>query len=203
MSDITLHEKLVEIQKELKAPKSEHNAFAHFDYRSAEKILEAVKPLAHKRGCSVVCTDEMIHVGDRHYVKAIAVLSDGNSVIEACASAREQEIKKGMTEDQITGSASSYARKYALSGLFAIDDTKDSDSQDNTSVSAKKSIPPFPVDDPATDKQRGLIKQLLERKNVAVDEMPAYLESEFGIIPGSTMTKQDAKNIISELMGSK
>lgn len=197
----TLHSKLVEIQQELKAPKSEHNSFANFDYRSAENILQAVKPLCHSRKLSIRCTDKMEYVGERHYVVATAILSDGEKTETATASAREQEVKKGMTEDQITGSASSYARKYALSGLFAIDDTKDADSQDN-SYNNSNTAKAF-SDDLASDKQRGLIKTLLMQRDVDVSEMPTYLESEFGIIPGTQMLKEDAKNIIRELMGNK
>lgn len=121
---------LIEIQKRLKAPKDKHNKFGGFNYRSAEGILEAVKPICHELGCSLVLSDEIFQVGERYYVMAYARLisPDGETVVTAYA--REPESKKGMDESQITGTASSYARKYALNGLFAIDDAKDADTDE-------------------------------------------------------------------------
>ena len=128
---LTLIQKLAAIQKELKAPKNQRNNFGGYNSRSAEDILEAVKPLAIKYGAVVHLSDEVIQVGERIYVKARVSLFDmddiGNS-ISSYALAREEETKKGMDGSQITGAASSYARKYALNGMFAIDDTKDSDA---------------------------------------------------------------------------
>ena len=118
---------LQQIQEELKAPKSQFNKFGNYNYRNCEDILEAVKPIAAKYGAAVVCTDEIVQIGERYYVKATARLYAGE-VIETTAYAREPLDKKGMDESQITGAASSYARKYALNGLFAIDDTKDADT---------------------------------------------------------------------------
>lgn len=131
MKESTMNDKLVKIQKDLKAPKDEFNNFAKFAYRSAEKILEAVKPLVHAEGLHLILTDEVVNVGNANYVKATVAISDGENVIETTAYAREEVSKKGMDSSQITGSTSSYARKYALNGLFAIDDNKDADSQDN------------------------------------------------------------------------
>ncbi len=125
--------KLLGIQHELKAPKNQRNNFGNYNYRNAEDILEAVKPLCYKWQATLTITDDIILVGDRFYVKATAKLMDieDGSVVEVSALARESFDKKGMDSSQITGSASSYARKYALNGLFCIDDTKDADSQDN------------------------------------------------------------------------
>jgi hypothetical protein len=124
--------KLVKIQAELKAPKNQTNAFGKYKYRSAEDIVEAVKPILSKYGTALVITDEVVQVGDRIYVKATAtLLDDTDNTISVSGWAREEEVKKGMDSAQITGSASSYARKYALNGLFAIDDTKDSDATNN------------------------------------------------------------------------
>lgn len=121
--------KLVKIQAELKAPKNQTNAFGKYKYRSAEDIIEAVKPILFKYETALVVSDEIVQVGDRIYVKATAELIDNTDfAISSVGWAREEEIKKGMDAAQITGSASSYARKYALNGLFAIDDTKDSDA---------------------------------------------------------------------------
>lgn len=127
----TLHERLVKIQQELKAPKNQRNTFGNYDYRSCEDIIEAVKPLLD--GLTLVIDDEVVNVGERNYVKATVFISDGKNQIQTTAFAREAETQKGMNEAQITGSASSYARKYALNGLFAIDDTKDADTMDNRS----------------------------------------------------------------------
>lgn len=119
---------LIEIQSQLKAPKSQENKFGGYKYRSCEDILEAVKPLLKEQGCTLTISDEMVEVGGRIYVKATAVLSNGTEQASTTAFAREAETRKGMDDSQITGSASSYARKYALNGLFCIDDTKDADA---------------------------------------------------------------------------
>jgi hypothetical protein len=130
MKDKNIRQKLQGIQSSLKAPKGQTNTFGGYRYRSAEDILEALKPLLGEWGCSLVIQDEMVEVGGRVYVKASANLidNDSESVLSTTAYARESETKKGMDDAQITGSASSYARKYALNGLFAIDDTKDPDA---------------------------------------------------------------------------
>lgn len=124
-----INEKLLEIQTELKAPKSQYNAFGKYNYRNCEDILEALKPLLAKVKATVVITDEIVNIAQRFYVKATVRLInvENEEVIETSAYAREPENKKGLDESQITGSTSSYARKYALNAMFAIDDTKDSD----------------------------------------------------------------------------
>jgi hypothetical protein len=119
---------LAEIQKEVKSPKGNYNSFGKYKYRSAEDIVESVKPIIHKYGFFLVLTDEIVQVSDRIYIKATAILSNGTETYSAVGYAREEEAKKGMDASQITGAASSYARKYSLNGLFAIDDTKDSDA---------------------------------------------------------------------------
>lgn len=121
---------LIKIQSELKAPKGQYNSFGKYKYRSAEDILEAVKPLLAKNNCHLTLTDEVVMVGDRYYVKATAILTNGEDAISTTAYAREDLDKKGMDGSQITGTASSYARKYALNGLFCIDDTKDADTDE-------------------------------------------------------------------------
>ena len=129
-------EKLAKIQKELKAPKGQLNKFGGYNYRSCEDILEAVKPLLD--GAILTLQDEIINIGNRFYVKATATFTDGTCTHSVTAMAREPETKKGMDESQITGMASSYARKYALNGLFCIDDTKDADTMDNTPALKRK-----------------------------------------------------------------
>lgn len=122
--------KLVEVQNELKAPKSQFNKFGNYAYRNCEDILEALKPLLNEVKAIVNISDEIVLVGERYYVKATVKFIDAETgeIVEASAMAREEESKKGMDASQLTGSTSSYARKYALNGLFAIDDTKDSDT---------------------------------------------------------------------------
>lgn len=117
------------IQSQLKAPKSQYNQFGKYKYRSCEDILEAVKPLLEAQKCTLTLTDDVVMVGDRIYVKATATITnvDGGSRVSTTAFAREEVEKKGMDSSQVTGAASSYARKYALNGLFCIDDVKDSD----------------------------------------------------------------------------
>jgi len=123
-----MHNKLLEIQSKLKAPKNQTNAFGKYKYRSCEDILEAVKPLLKEQGLTMTISDTLDGIGDRNYVRATVTLSDGEKEISVSAYAREEETKKGMDGAQITGAASSYARKYALNGLFLIDDTKDADA---------------------------------------------------------------------------
>lgn len=125
-----IYAKLAAIQAELKAPKSQFNKFGNYHYRKAEDILEAVKPILAKNGCILNCTDELMLIGDRYYIKASAIITaiDDGSQMTTTAFAREEAEKKGMDGSQITGASSSYARKYALNGLFCIDDTADSDT---------------------------------------------------------------------------
>lgn len=126
-----LHEKLLAIQTKLKAPKGQYNSFGKYSYRSAEDILEAVKPLNAEQGVLLTITDEIKEIGGRVYVVATATVSDGTDELKVSAFAREPENKKGMDESQITGATSSYARKYALNGLYAIDDNKDADTDEH------------------------------------------------------------------------
>ena len=126
---MNINKQLRELQAELKAPKGQRNSFGKYNYRSAEDILEALKPLAVKHGLTFVLSDSIIGVGDRVYVQVTAsVVNDEGQLVESTAYAREEENKKGMDGSQVTGAASSYARKYALNGLLLIDDTKDADA---------------------------------------------------------------------------
>ncbi len=134
-------DKLIAIQSELKAPKGQYNSFGKYKYRSAEDILEAVKPLCVKHNVLLTLTDSIELIGERYYVKATARVSDGTKAVEVTALAREDLDKKGMDGSQITGTASSYARKYALNGLFCIDDTKDADTDEYTAKTQGKKDP--------------------------------------------------------------
>jgi hypothetical protein len=134
--------KLVKVQNELKAPKSQYNSFGKYSYRNCEDILEALKPLLNEVKAIVNISDEIILIGERYYVKATVKFIDAETgeVVEASAMAREEETKKGMDASQLTGSTSSYARKYALNGLFAIDDTKDADTTNTHGKENVKSL---------------------------------------------------------------
>lgn len=130
---MAIHEKLLKIQSSISVPKNQHNKFGNYDYRSCEDILSALKPLLKEVKCTVTVNDELVMIGDRYYIKATATLIDcesGESISNE-SYAREEESKKGMDSSQITGTASSYARKYALNGLLLLDDVKDADTNEN------------------------------------------------------------------------
>lgn len=139
---INIAAKLVQIQRELKAPKGQYNSFGKYHYRSCEDITEAAKPICAKYNTALTLDDDVVEIGGRVYIKATARLTDaetGNSIFTT-AFAREEDTKKGMDASQLTGSTSSYARKYALSGLFALDDTKDSDFTNTGDGEKKQSL---------------------------------------------------------------
>ena len=170
-----LHQKLTEIQNELTVNKDLYNSFGKYSYRSCESILEKVKPLCKKHGVSLRITDEIKLIGNRYYIEATAHIAnmESGAEIEVKAYAREAEEKKGMDESQITGSASSYARKYALSGLFALDDGKDADSDDNTKkaimekeASAEKQANPITEED----------KKEMAKMNIKIENLAKYLQ---------------------------
>lgn len=147
----SFYQSLIEVQSELRAPKNQRNDYAGYRYRSCEDILEAVKPLLVSRGLLLSLQDEIVQVGSRYYVRATASVTDGEKTVSASAYAREAEVKKGNDEAQITGAASSYARKYALNGLFCIDDVKDPDATNKGDASPRKNqtsaAPPTPPAD--------------------------------------------------------
>lgn len=153
--------KLMNIQQELKAPKGQYNSFGKYAYRSCEDILEAVKPLLKKEKVVLTISDELQYIGNRYYIKATATLIDTESeaTISNSAYAREEEAKKGMDGSQITGASSSYARKYALNGLFGIDDNKDSDTTNIQSKEEKE-------DKKASPKQIELIQKYYQDENL-------------------------------------
>ena len=146
---------LMLIQSELKVPKGQKNEFGNYKYRSCEDILEALKPILLKHKCSQVISDSIELIGERYYVKAIVVLKNEQGEIEtASASAREALTKKGMDESQITGASSSYARKYALNGLYGIDDTKDADSTNTHGKEEAKAPVKAPVKKPEVENDK-------------------------------------------------
>lgn len=161
---MNIYEKLLNIQNELKAPKNQFNKFGNYKYRNAEDILEAVKPICLKYKAVINVCDSIVQVGDRYYIQANAIITDiENSLecIENQAFAREEENKKGMDSSQVTGATSSYARKYALNGLFAIDDTKDADTDEYTKQT-KAASKTSAKDDP--DYRKELIAYCKENK---------------------------------------
>jgi len=156
------------IQKELKADKNQFNSFGNYKYRSCEDILKALKPLLDKTGTILILNDEVVNIGSRYYVKALATLQSVDKETSICSTAyaREEEVKKGMDGSQITGASSSYARKYALNGLFGIDDTKDSDKTKKGLSGASR-----PLKTPSTsnfDKAKGIISKT-DDKNILED----------------------------------
>lgn len=180
MAAKTLQQKLIEIQAELKAPKSQFNKFGGYNYRNCEDILEAVKPLCAKHEIVPLLSDEIVMIGDRFYIKATAKVTDGKDEIATTAFARESKDKKGMDESQITGSASSYARKYALNGLFCIDDTKDADFLDN-SQNKKTASTPTQATKPKEKNVAGYDEflKIQKEKNVPPAEITKYVAAEF------------------------
>lgn len=191
-------EKLVTIQRELKAPKKQVNKFGNYKYRSCEDILEAAKPLVTRENCALVIADDIIQIGDRYYVKATATITDNedNSSISVSAFAREPEDKKGSDASQVTGAASSYARKYCLNGLFLIDDTKDAD----VTNTGKKSAAPKVEE---SEELKALKKQIVDKctelggsKNEGV--MSLVKDKAYGN-PNSIKTEEAAKKYLEAL----
>lgn len=169
--ELTLIQRLVRVQQELKAPKGQMNKFGGYKYRSAEDILEAVKPILGKLGLVLTLSDEPILVGDWHYIKATARVTLGSDYYETTAYAREAELKKGMDESQVTGTASSYARKYALNGLFAIDDTKDSDTDEVTEMTRETIKKPTPEHVKELQELGGTLEKIAQYYKKDVDKL--------------------------------
>lgn len=170
---------LIMIQQGLKAPKGNYNSFGKYHYRSCEDILEAVKPLLAEQSCTLVIADDIMMIGERFYVKATATLtnSQGKEVV-ATAFAREQETKAGMDSSQLTGATSSYARKYALNGLFCIDDTKDADTMDNTNEGHAPAAQPKQEDTRPWMTEKQLLSAI-ERVNAGILETEKMCKDTF------------------------
>ena len=197
---MNVYEKLMTVQTKLRAPKGQYNSFGRYSYRSCEDILEALKPLLAEVGAIVNISDEVKLIGDRFYVEATAMFLDcetGDSVV-ARASAREDETKKGMDLAQVTGSVSSYARKYALNGLFAIDDNKDSDATNTHGKDIKPNMTPV------SGLSEAQIKRLFTIGNKAGfkrDVVEATVKKMFGCEP-KDMTKEQY-NIVCDRLEKK
>lgn len=171
MGELNLVQKLLEIQKKLKAPKNQRNSFGNYNYRSCEDILEAVKPLNAAAGILLTISDDIELVDGRHYVKATCKVTDGKDEIIVTASAREADNKKGMDTAQVTGATSSYARKYALNGLYLIDDTKGVDTEEyemQQNTSTKNQQPSFKNNNFAMNRNEAVerLKKVAEIKGI-------------------------------------
>jgi len=188
-----LQEKLNKIQQELKAPKNQFNSFGKYKYRSCEDILEAVKPLLD--GCLLLVSDEMVQLGDRYYIRAEATILAGESEkISVYGYAREPQSRKGMDESQITGASSSYARKYALNGLFCIEDTKDPDGTNKHKEEPVKKAPTSGKKEfkkALSDGQRKKLWAMAKSKDVTDDESKEYIEWLMSLPEIETIEKDD------------
>ena len=168
-------EKLSRIQSKLKAPKNNMNKFGGYKYRSCEDILESVKPLLSSEGLALIITDHVVQVGDRYYIKAVATVKDKDGETSVEGWAREEENKKGMDSMQLTGATSSYARKYALNGLFAIDDTKDSDAtNDHGKEPPKTESKPQPSGKISEPQQKRMVALAKGKKPVISEVLKEY-----------------------------
>ena len=190
-----LEEKLMNIQTELKAPKNLYNSFGKYSYRNAEGIQEAVKPLLKKYNCTLTLSDCIDSVGDRVYILSRAVLSDCESddKIQVQAYARESSDKKGMDDAQITGATSSYARKYALNGLFLLDDTKDVDTEEYQKQKNQAKITAAPKNATPNSEWRAKLRQLVLSSGF---DMSSVVK-QFGL--NSNSTDADFKNAYESL----
>ena len=224
MSEVGIYKKLLEIQTELKAPKGQYNSFGKYKYRSCEDILEAVKPICKKHNVTLIISDEIVSIGDnssttytenyydkdlkkenvrnvvtggqRYYIKATATIIDieDGSNLSNTAYAREEETKKGMDGSQITGTASSYARKYALNGLFCIDDTKDADTDEYKEQ---------------TEKDKIIDNKLVEGLNMAIEKSQIdqkaveLILNQYGYTNTAEIKMKDYMNIVNDFKNIK
>ena len=189
---MNVYEKLIAIQSELKAPKSQYNNFGKYAYRNCEDILESLKPLLKEHKSTIYISDEIVTVLERFYVKATVTFIDaetGEKIINT-AYAREEEDKKGMDGSQVTGASSSYARKYALNGMFAIDDTKDSDFT-NTTVKGDNSA--------LSEAQIKRLLAIASKVNISADDVKVVVAKKFGVQDLRKMNKQQYDEICSRL----
>lgn len=195
-----IYSKLSDIQQELKAPKGQRNDFGKYNYRSCEDILEAVKPICAKNKTTLVLSDTLENIGERYYIKATATIYDieSNEEISNTAYAREEENKKGMDGSQITGTASSYARKYALNGLFNIDDTKDADTNEYHKQTNKPNVSVKNKQVMITAQQKEKIKELY-----TPEEIKEYLQDVVEKKKLSDLTLIEASDFIKEKMEEK
>lgn len=200
MTNGVFFQKLARVQSELNAPKDKKNSFGGYNYRNVESIYEAVKPLLLKEGLVLSITDEVIEISDRIYIKATATVTDGFGSLSATGYARETGMKKGMDEAQITGSCSSYARKYALGGLFLIDDNKDIDSiEPEKEVEKKSSEAGKPKTDDKANKAT-IDKMIAEFAKIGIEESEVF--KYFGLTR-DTVKNSDISNLRTYFLEQK
>lgn len=203
MEEKTIYQKLIEVQEELKAPKGQYNSFGKYHFRSTEDIVEALKPLLIKRGLLLLMYDEIELVGSRIYVVSTADLTDGATNIKVSARARESETKKGMDDSQITGTASSYARKYALNGMFLIDDSKDADTPEYSGQMNNQQQSKQPKQPGVTlDAVKTALNDLVKKTNGDYTKISAYLLKQVGADNFNALSSQqlfEANDYIKQL----
>lgn len=208
---MNIFEKLLTIQNELKAPKSQYNSFGKYNYRSCEDILEAVKPLCLKHGAVLFLKDNIININERYYVQAVATLVNiekPDEVVEVTANARESLDKKGMDDSQITGATSSYARKYALNGLFNIDDTKDADTDNykNQQENSIKNTEPTPIATGTLKQIDILIHKFSEVTGKTDEEIKAVIKEKYHFEDFTKLSNKDGMaltKVINEWIKAK
>lgn len=207
MAGKQIYSALMAVQRDLKAPKGQYNSFGKYKYRSLEDIIEAVKPLLNENGLILNMTDDVVMVGDRIYIKAtVSVIDVANGdTVTTTALARESAVKKGMDDSQVTGTASSYARKYALNGLFAIDDTKDADANEyhQQTQQTQEQTQQTQVNSNRAHKERnGAIKVLndaIKKTGVKPAEVSAIAGAKFGKTSTKDMTVKEIYELADNL----
>jgi len=194
------YKKLSQLQQDIKAPKNKKNTFGNYNYRSCEDVMQSFKEINKQYNFFLSVTDEIINIGDRYYIKATAKITDGENIVENVAYAREDENKKGMDLSQLTGACSSYARKYALNGLFCLDDTKDPDTDEYKKISTKtkeekenvfeQTLPPqnqqFKVNEPS--------EELLNEIKLLIDMLPVEITEKKDMVKNYTYESGISKN---------
>ena len=201
-----IYARLLKIQEELKVPKNQYNRFGKYNYRSCEDILTGLKPLLIQHGLFLKLSDQVVSVGNRIYVEATAMISNGKESVEVTALAREAETKKGMDDSQITGTASSYARKYALNGLFLIDDIKDTDTDeywnqtgDQTSKKKSGADTSYLI----TEKQVRLVYTKAKEYGFSDEDVHAGIKRYFQKTSVKELTKVEMDELFKKFEGAK
>ena len=199
---MNIQEKLNKVQTMLVVPKNQYNKFGNYKYRSLEDITEGVRPLLKELGLTLVMSDEIVQVGERYYIKAICTITDtetGESITNT-AYARESENKKGMDSSQVTGATSSYARKYALNGLFAIDDNKDADTEEFTNTSKNKANSSKKTNNNTSkSNNKALIEKLIkvaELKGYEGEKLQKIIKAKTKKDTFSKLTQEELKTLI-------
>lgn len=193
---MTVFKKLLEVQSKLKAPKSQYNSFGKYAYRNCEDILESLKPILTEVKATVFISDDIINIEGRFYVKSTVTFVDvetGEQITNS-ALAREEETKKGMDGSQITGSSSSYARKYALNGMFAIDDTKDSDTTNTHGKEDNKKNK-----EELTESQIKRLYAIANKANITPAQVATFTKKSYNKVDVKTLTKAEYDEVCNKL----